>query len=603
MMNVYFNEYNVQMGDTSYLPLTSGLLRATAEQSETILAHYNFKPFIYAIDSLKTIVGKYYDVPAIAAFSLSMWNEQLSLSVAKKVKEIYSDCLIVMGGAQCPHEPTAFMRQHPFVDVCVRAEGELAFADVLEKLIVGRDFKGIPAVTWRSGDAIHINLDERPFSRDLDMFPSPYLEGLFDDLVETAPFQAIIETNRGCPFHCTFCYWGKGGLSRKYKYYGLERVYGELEWCAKHEIKYIFNADSNFGMNKRDEDIANYLVSLKERTGFPDKFRTCFGKNTDEKIFRIGSLFHKHDLEKGITLARQSNDEGVLKNIKRGNISMDTYRNLQEKFNEENIPIYSELILGLPGETVETWERGIEELLEAKLKNQLFIYFCQVYPNTDLGDPEYQREFGIETVKIELNEIHGSIRKDDWVPEIEEIIIKTNSMTTEEWRKMAKLSWMMMLMHSLKLGYFVMNWMSDRYGISRVEFLTHILKKYNDGCILDTTLIFFDEKLDQMLDGKGRGCVVVGCGDIYWDVEEASFIYCMEFKNIFYKELYELVRVFLRDRGINPNDTELNEMINYQKSRMPTRDNFDGDKERFARESILWARKSGTMLLPEKITA
>src|SRR3990167_9400177 len=128
-------------------------------------------------------------------------------------------------------------------------------------------------------------------------------------------------------------------------------------------------------MNKRDGEIADFLVALKTRTGFPDKFRTCYGKNTDDKIFQIGSLFHRHKLEKGITLARQSNDATVLKNIKRGNISMETYKNLQERFNSENIPIYSELILGLPGETVESWRRGIDELLRAGLKNQLFMYF------------------------------------------------------------------------------------------------------------------------------------------------------------------------------------------------------------------------------------
>ena len=55
----------------------------------------------------------------------------------------------------------------------------------------------------------------------------------------------------------------------------------------------------------------------------------------------------KNKLEKGITLSRQSNDKEVLKIIKRGNIKMSTYVNLQKRFNEARIPVYSELILGL----------------------------------------------------------------------------------------------------------------------------------------------------------------------------------------------------------------------------------------------------------------
>ena len=106
---------------------------------------------------------------------------------------------------------------------------------------------------------------------------------------------------------------------------------------------------------------------------------------------------YENGLEKGITLSRQSNDDQVLINIKRGNIKISTYEYLQRQFNDENIPVYSELILGLPGETYATWVSGIEHMLSAGLKNQLFAYICQVYPNKDLGDPKYQKDFGIIT--------------------------------------------------------------------------------------------------------------------------------------------------------------------------------------------------------------
>ncbi len=581
---VYFNEYNIRMGPLSYLPLVSGLLRAHAETSEVVRREYTFEPFIYVNDAPRVILDRY-DNPGVAAFSSFMWNEQLNHMVAHEVKARWPDCLVVFGGPQVPHHPTQYIKEHPWIDVCVRAEGEEAFTDILERFIESTDFSGIPGVTWRGGE----NEGERPFSRDLDTLPSPYLEGLYDTLVEGPDsFQAIIETNRGCPFHCTFCYWGRGGLSRKYKYFGLERVYRELEWCAEHKIKYIFNADSNFGMNKRDAEIADFLVALKERTGFPDKFRTCYGKNTDDKIFAIGALFHKHKLEKGITLARQSNDETVLKNIKRGNISMDTYRNLQERFNHEDIPIYSELILGLPGETVKTWRDGIDELLRAGLKNQLFVYFCQVYPNTDLGDPEDQKKFGIVTQRVPLNEIHGTVHDELWVTEYEDIVVTTDSMTVEDWRQMAILSWVTMLMHSLKLGYFVMEWLFDK-GIPHIDFLEYLATGPGDGRIAHEVALF-NATLDDMLAGKGRGCVIEDCGDTYWDIEEASFIRCMRDPDAFYADMVHVLKDF--GPGVE-------NVIRYQQSRIPTIQMFDGNVERWARETILWGRKSGTMLVPE----
>jgi len=642
MKTVYFVEANVRMGRLCYLPLSSGLLRAHAETSETVCAHYRFKPFIYAIDPLPTILARFDERPDVLALSLSMWNEQLSLAVAGAIKQRCPDCLVVMGGPQVPHQPEAYMARHRFIDVCVRAEGEEPFTEILERFTEARDFSGIAGVTWRdpAGAAI-ANPESRPFVRALDAYPSPYLEGLFDDLAvgDEPPFNAILETNRGCPFGCVFCYWGRGGLSRKYRYHDLERVYGELEWCAAHRIRYVFNADSNFGMNKRDAEIADYLVALKRRTGFPDKFRTCFGKNTDDKIFQIGALFHQHNLEKGITLARQSNDAQVLVNIKRGNIKMETYRSLQMRFNDRNIPIYSELILGLPGETVDTWRRGIDELLGAGLRNQLFIYFCQVYPNTDLADPDYQRRFGVETRRVELNEIHGSIRDAALVTEYEDLVVATASMSTADWRRMAIMSWTTMLMHSLKLGFFVMAWLHDHHGVRNVDFLDYLAAgDFPGGAMMKVELAAFDAKLDDILAGRGRGCVVPGCGGTYWDVEEASFVRCMEDADRFYIELAGVVIAFLIGNGIEFDPEELGDVIAYQRARMPTRfpaaptelafahnwpDYFEarftsapvplerrpqrmmarpvdygGDVERFARESIMWGRKSGTLLVP-----
>ena len=49
------------------------------------------------------------------------------------------------------------------------------------------------------------------------------------------------------------------------------------------------------------------LIENKIKTGYPEKFRTCWGKNTSEQICKIGNMLHNHDLEKGITLARQTN--------------------------------------------------------------------------------------------------------------------------------------------------------------------------------------------------------------------------------------------------------------------------------------------------------
>lgn len=665
--NVYLGEFNLLMNGSTYLPLVSGLLRAHAETSEVVQEHFRFAPFLFHIDRLDRIVDRY-ERPAVATFSSLMWNAQLSLATAREVKRRHPDCLIVFGGANVPHEAEGFFAEHPFIDVTVRGEGETPFTQVLERLAAAEDprsldLDGVPGVSWRAPNGEYRSCQsDQPFVRDLDAYPSPYLEGLFDPLVADHPefgFQAIIETNRGCPFQCTFCYWGKGGMSRKYRFHGVDRVKRELEWMADNGIRYVFNADSNFGMHRRDREIAEFLVELKQRTGYPHKFRTCYGKNTDEKIFEIGKLFHDHGLEKGITISYQSVDEEVQANIKRANIKLSSARELQQKFNDSGVPVYTELILGLPGESYASWIAGVDRVLGSNLKNQLFMYLCQVFPNTDLAAPEYLEAFGIETQIIELTEIHGLIRTDDWVREEEEIVIATATMPAEDWRRAVLFSWMTMTMHSLKLGYFVMGWLVDRFGIRHSEFLEHLSEGRFDherAPLIAAQLAVFEQKVAALRNGEGRGCLLEGYGRIYWDEEEACFLRLSQDFERYFDELRELTRDFLEARGATFDPVELDDVIAYQSASIPRpgptdprlpqagierhgdevakvltfehnlgtyfaarfgsnpiplergreqvrfrQPDFAHDLDRFARESILWGRKSGTMLAQTQI--
>jgi len=131
---VYFNEYNVLMEKTAYLPFVSGLLQAYAQTDALIARHYAFMPFLFHRDDPEHILAAY-ENPAVAAFSVCMWNEQLCLAVAREVKRRYPSCLIVFGGPQVPHHPKAYFERHPFIDVAVRGEGERTFAEILARFI------------------------------------------------------------------------------------------------------------------------------------------------------------------------------------------------------------------------------------------------------------------------------------------------------------------------------------------------------------------------------------------------------------------------------------------------------------------------------------
>ena len=633
------------MGNSAYFPLASGLLHSYCETIPEITQNYEFQPYIFFRDKLENIIPKLKD-PDVVCFSVSVWNEQLSLKVGQKLKEKYPNCLLIFGGPNVPFEAEKYFEDNTFIDVTVRGDGEEALKEILLQHLNGDEFKNIAGISYRDRETKKCikNKKNRDLGKDLDKYPSPYLTGKFDYLFNQFPdfkFQAIIETNRGCPFLCTFCFWGQGGLSTKYRYFSIDRVKEVFEWCGKNQIEYVFNADSNFGMLKRDQQIAEILVEIKKEYGYPEKFRTCYGKNSDEKIFKIGKLFHEHGLEKSITLARQSNDSTTLDNIKRTNINLDTFKQLQLLYNEHNIPVYTEFILGLPGETYQTWVDGFDEILRTGINNQIFVYVCNLLTNTEMDYPEYREKHGLITTHIPATEIHCSIRPEEDV-EIEEVVIGTNTLPISEWKKSFVFAKLVILMHSMKIGFYIIIFLHHHYKVSYKGMLDFLISKHHNykDTLLGKEIEFFFKRAEEVTGGSGRGCAYPEFGDIAFDDEEVSFLRLSKNKDRFYKELELVVLDLLNEQqltGVDPN--LVGEVIGYQCLRVvdPTRsiedkqfvfefnvpeyfdnilvddkfqikrsvqhlrvlniENYNGDKKRFMQERLLFGRKSGTMLL------
>ena len=579
-INVFFNEYNLLMGSggVTYLPFVSGILSANAKKIYKIKNNFKFHKFIFHPDTPENIIKNYYkEIPHIATFSISMWNEQLSLKVAKILKDKFN-ALIIFGGSSCPHYPTEYFEKYPFIDITIRAEGEDAFNEVLLRYLDNeKDFSKIANVAFRDkkSNRCIINYEKINFTKDLDIYPSPYLAGEFEYLlsdVKDHNYQIILETNRGCPFLCTYCYWGKGGNTIKYRFHSLDRIFAEIDWVSRKKIQYLFNADSNFGMHRRDIKIAEKLIKTKIVTGFPDKFRTCWGKNTSEQIFKIANMLHANDLTKGITLARQTNSKEVLKNVKRDNIKLDAYSDLEKKFNNLQIPVYAEMIMGLPGETYKSWIDGLGSLLDTNINNHIFVYQAEIYPNTELNEQSYRKKHGIKTLKIELQETHCSPKEQEWLKEYQEIVVETSTMSKEDWKKRNLFSVVLMVLHSFKVGFYIMNYLKNEMKISGKDFIKFICDKANKKqhpFIYSNLIKKIDDWTNDVLAGKARGVYDPKYSDVYLDIEEIIFLEISGKFKLFYNELKDLVKNLIGESKWKKNYKIINEIFMYQELRMP----------------------------------
>ncbi len=560
-MNIYLHEFNVALDKAVWFPVSTGCLQAYALTYEQIRSNYEFMPFRFIKTPFCEIDA--YHKPNVAAFSCSMWNARFNFMVAERIKKDFPQCLIVFGGVQVPVDP-GFLVRHPFIDIAVNGEGEQIFVDILLRHLENSDFSGIPSISWRNKGQIIRNAEEPPFVKNLD-YPIPYLSGVFDYLLDSEyEFQAIIETNRGCPFKCSFCFWGEGMMKKgkKYRFFGLDKIKELSNWCGKNNIHYVFCADSNFGTFKRDKQIAEYFVSAKRMYAAPHKFRVCYAKNAPARVLEVAKIFHKADLEKAITLSSQSNSQIVLANIDRSNIKSSAYVELARQATFANIPVYSELILGLPGETYESFVEGVDKILEQSINVHIMIYLCSILKSTMMDLPEYRKTHGIQTSIIPLTEQHCKVHNAEDVEEKDEIVVSTNSMSMDQWKKSTVFSWFFQLVYSLRIGIFPLLYLQFKHGQKPTKFIEFAIE-HNDGENIESILDLFRRMSDGIPNGQPRDVVMEG-SSIYWPVEEVAFVMVSENKDAFYAEFQELLFKYLKIHNIEAQD-EISDIMKYQK--------------------------------------
>ena len=150
--------------------------------------------------------------------------------------------------------------------------------------------------------------------------------GIFDDLSNQHPnvsFHGILETDRGCPFKCTFCDWGSL-THQKMKTFDLGRVYDEMTLLSKKEVESFHFTNSNLGIFKeRDYKIIDYLCNLHKKTGYPKIVNEAgYSKTPQEKNsnLEIKKRLKKEfgDTYRPPRVSLQSLDENILTNIKKG---------------------------------------------------------------------------------------------------------------------------------------------------------------------------------------------------------------------------------------------------------------------------------------------
>lgn len=551
MKNVYLIQPNNALSESLFLPYSIGTIAAYSFSREDIKQEYNLCDFIFTKTPIADVLADM-ETPYIVGFSNYMWNVEYNLALADAIKKKWQDCIIAFGGPQIPDD-TEYLKKYSFIDILMHGEGEITFYSLLSSFCKGNKLSAVSDISYReNGIPVQTEKSKRT---DLVDFPSPYTMGLFDSIVsdekyKNIQFDAVLETNRGCPYGCIYCCWA--GSEDSFRRFSMERVKGDLLWMAAHSISFCICADSNFGILERDEKIAEYVVQLKKEYGYPQKFETTATKNKDELTFRINSKLDEVGLNRGISVAVQSMSPAVLEIVGRKNMPVENFAQQLEKYRKNGMYTYTDIILGLPGETLESFCKGLFDVIEAGQHYSININRCEFLPNTKMYSESFVQQYRIKTIKSYLCQNHSRIDEDMSYSSRSELVVETSTMSMAQWRKALRISTCVQSFHSLGLLRFFAVYLRKAKNISYYDFYMNLYDWIEqESVFVKKTVDTVCASIDTFLSGKGNLCFSdKRLGDIYWDFQEGLFVLCAMNIDEFYGEIKEYLEKYFTDKTV-----------------------------------------------------
>lgn len=553
------NSKNEKIEELAIYPYSVGLLQAYAMKYYSDPTNLEFLLPAYKRAPVQDIVNNLVDADVVG-ISAYIWNINISLQIAEGLKSVKPEIIIIFGGPQVPDQSEQFLRDNPFIDLCCHGEGEQVFLSVLEHYQT-RDWASVPSLSYLDEkEEFHLN-PRIARSKNLPDIPSPYLEGTFEPLRAANPSTRWImlwETNRGCPFSCAFCDWGSA-VGTKVNKFDDKRLYRELEWFAKTGDDIIFCCDANFGMLPRDLELAEFAVLIKSIYKHPRILTVQNTKNATEKGYRVQKLLASSMLNPVVTLSVQSINEETLGAIKRKNISLETFRELQRRFTKDKILTYTDVILGMPNETYDTFFDGVSKIIQGGQHHRILFYNLSILPNAEMGNPIYQERYGLEFVPQLIQNMHTHLYEIEECEEYIDTVISSSSMPRQDWIKGKRVWWiteMLYYNHILKLPFAVLQ---QVYKVSYRQLLEAFMypnkEKYP---IINFIRDIMESKAKDIQSGGKEFYPSADWLNIFWTTEQYIWIDIIKNKGInnFYVEAIGILCDLLLDNGITY-DSEL----------------------------------------------
>jgi radical SAM superfamily enzyme YgiQ (UPF0313 family) len=529
--NLYLVQVSDKYGPNSFLPVAISYQWMYASTSKLVKENFQVADVLIEKKPPKKYVEDLVDEPHVIMLSSYVWNWEYNKELAKQIKNKYPNCLTITGGPHVDKRDSEFFEKYPMFDIAVMGEGEEASREILRRYILGEDYTDIPHVFPKGGKLCPLPTR----LQELDRIPSPILTGFYDRIIkdveeEHGPqmWQVTYETLRGCPYKCTFCdigddYW------QKIKMFDMERVKQEIDWMSDRKIEYVAVCDSNWGLMPRDVDITKYVIQKKQETGYPKFWDVTWAKANSDRIYEIAMLDKEAGtrLFKGITFAMQSLNTDTLDATKRLNLKQDQALEYLQKYKEQDIPTYSELIWPMPNETYDSLKSGIQTLIDLGQKDFLMVHPLVITYNATMGQPWYQEKYKFKTNEVPLDTFYLSVEElEDYIVEKTYAVVETESAPSDAVLRGHLLSHLIIVLYYYGWGHYLLEYLNNKYGYKHIDVAEKMLDYFiNSDNLVGSELRKTNNSLiDVFENGKFWGRQVLGDDDIFWEYKGATSI-------------------------------------------------------------------------------
>lgn len=285
--------------------------------------------------------------PDAVGFTLFSWNVQRSLFIAEKLRNM--GIKIILGGPEASKDNELILNFN--ADHVVSGEGEVFFRDLVNpKNIFG-------------------DIDNCRIFKELS---SPYVLDMLEPEIQDS---MMLETQRGCPYSCGYCYYNKSRKGLCFK--PLEKVYEGIRYAREKEISEVYLLDPSLNARKDLKEMLYEMIRLNN-----DKKLAFHSEIRSEAITEeLADLF----MEAGFMsfeIGLQSTNKKALSVMKRPT-NLEKFLRGVNLLKERGINPCVDLIAGLPGDDPEGLRRSIDFICENDLTEEVQFFPLSIIPGTD----------------------------------------------------------------------------------------------------------------------------------------------------------------------------------------------------------------------------